>query len=286
MTLPAERAGHKAPDDLVERREGLAAAVATGVWRTDPSPEEVMLGGVRCLRFASPVPSRGTVMHMHGGAFRIGCPEQIAPFGAALAAAGAVDVICPGYRLAPEHPFPAALNDGWATLTALSASASSPLIVSGDSAGGALAAGLTSLSHKGGVSLACLALLSPWLDLTVSSASYAANAAHDPLFSAAAASEAAARYLQGTSPNDPLASPLFGSVAHFPPTLINVGTREVLVEDARAFHVKLRVAGIPAQLDLIKDMEHVAATRDLTLTGARLAFDGLVAFIDKHLPSD
>ena len=80
----------------------------------------MQIGGVRCLRFSPSGNPRGTLLHMHGGAFRIGCPEQIAPFAAALAEACAVTVICPAYRLAPEHPFPAGLNDGYAVLRAWS----------------------------------------------------------------------------------------------------------------------------------------------------------------------
>ena len=119
MSLPPERTGHAAPADLAARRAGLAAAVAAGMWRTDPAPQEVMLGGVRCLRFSPSGPARGMVLHMHGGAFRIGCPEQMGPFAADLAARCGVEVICPAYRLAPEAPFPAGLNDGWAVLRAL-----------------------------------------------------------------------------------------------------------------------------------------------------------------------
>ena len=104
MTLPPERKGHTASADLAERRTGLAAAVAAGVWSTDPAPEEVQIGGVRCLRFSPSGASRGTLLHMHGGAFRIGCPEQIAPFALALAQGCKVTAICPAYRLAPEHP--------------------------------------------------------------------------------------------------------------------------------------------------------------------------------------
>ena len=189
-TLPPERAGTAASADLAARRAGLAAAVDTGTWRTDPAPEEIMLGGVRCLRFGSPLASRGTVLHMHGGAFRVGCPEQVGRFAAALAEACAVDVICPAYRLAPEHPFPAGISDGWTVLTALAAGKSGRLVISGDSAGGGLAAGLAALSHEAGMHLAGLALLSPWLDLSVTDASYTANAVRDHLFSAEAAREA------------------------------------------------------------------------------------------------
>ncbi len=217
------------------------------------------------------------MLHIHGGAFRIGCPEMMGPFAAALTERFGITVVCPAYRLAPEHPFPAGLND---CLTVLAALNEEPMILSGDSAGGGLAA---SVAANPPAPLAGLALLSPWLDLTISSASYLANAQTDPLFSSTSAQEAAALYLQGVAPDEPRASPLLGPVGDFPPTYINVGTGEVLLDDAIAFHVKLRESGVPARLEVIEDMDHVAVTRDRTLPGAAQAFDGLAAFIDAVL---
>ena len=280
MTLPPDRPGHAAPDDLIERRAGLAAAVAAGVWRSDPAPEVVEIGGVRCLRFSPPTQSRGTVLHIHGGAFRLGCPEMIAPFAAALAVKCRVSVVCPAYRLAPEHPFPAGLRDAQRVMMALDTGG---LIVSGDSAGGGIAAGLAALVARDAHPLGGLVLLSPWLDLTVSAASFDTNAAHDPLFSGEAAREAAMLYLQGRSPHDGQASPLLGPIDRFPPTLINVGAGEVLIDDARAFFERLSTAGVVARLDVVEGMTHVAVTRDLALPGAAEAFNLLAAFIDERL---
>jgi epsilon-lactone hydrolase len=281
VIIPPERAGHVAPADLVRRRAGLVAAVAAGVWRTEPTPIEVELGGVRCLRFAPLSEPRGTVLHIHGGAYRIGCPEQIAPLAAALASQCSVNVICPAYRLAPEHPFPAALNDLHKVVTALDSTA---LILSGDSAGGGLAAALAALCAKDRIKISGLALLSPWLDLMVTHPAYATHAATDPLFSKESAQEAARLYLQGHLPEDPLASPLFASLTGFPPTYINVGTGEVLAGDAREMHVRLLAAGVEAKLHQVDGMEHVAVTRDRALVGAAETFEALAAFVDRKMP--
>ncbi|MFM9978816.1 MAG: alpha/beta hydrolase fold domain-containing protein [Sphingomonadaceae bacterium] len=280
MTLPPERPGHTAPADLIDRRAGLAAAVAAGLWHSDPPPEAVEIDGVRCLRFSPSCEPRGTVLHIHGGAFRLGCPEMIAPFGAAFAVKCGVSVVCPSYRLAPEHPFPAGLRDAQRVMMALGTGG---LIVSGDSAGGGIAAGLAALVPKDAPPLAGLALLSPWVDLTVSAPSFIANAAHDPLFSGEAAREAAMLYLQGLSPHNGQASPLLGPVDRFPPTLINVGAGEVLLDDARALFERLSAAGVVARLDVVEGMTHVAVTRDLALPGAAEAFNLLAAFIDERL---
>lgn len=280
LQLPAERAGREAPPELVLRRQGMAGAIAAGTWRTDPPPETVDLGGVRALRFAAPGESRGVVLHLHGGGFRQGCPEMAGPFAAALAARCGVDVVCPAYRLAPEHPFPAGLADARTAMTALLAAAAGPLILSGDSAGGGLAAGLAALATAESRPPAAVVLLSAWLDLTVTSHFYEINAASDPLFSRASATEAAELYLQGASAEHPLASPLFAALAGFPPTFVSVGEGEVLVEDSRRFHDALRATGAAGSLTVIPGMEHTAVVRSPTLTGAAETFAALADFLD------
>ncbi len=282
-SLPPERSGKIANPKLLARRKALADAKDAGIWQTKPPPQEIKIAGVRALKFSPSGKSRGTILHIHGGAFRIGCPEQISHFALALAQHCSVTVICPAYRLAPEYPYPAGLNDTRAVMEVLIADNDTPLILSGDSAGGGLAAGLAAMAVNNAKRPAGLVLLSPWLDLTVSSASYRQNASSDPLFSAESAREAAELYLQGHPPSDVLASPLLGSVEEFPPTLINVGYDEVLAGDARQFHLKLLGASIPVQLQIVKAMEHVAVTRSLSLPGAAETFEALVSFINSLL---
>ena len=281
--LPAERPGHPAPADLALRREQMTVAREAGTWTVSPAPEEVQLGGRRALVFRPAVGAiAGRVLHLHGGAFRLGGPEMEGPLATALAARCAVEVIAPQYRLAPEHPFPAGLRDAFAVFCALAEDNDGlPLIVSGDSAGGGLAAGVAMLAARAGLPIAGLVLLSPWLDLTVSAPSYAANAASDPMFSRASAESGAALYLQGRDPEHPIASPLHGSLAGFPRTLISVGSGEVLADDARRFHVRLGAAGVASELSEIADMEHVAVVRSLAMPGAAETFERIV-----HLVSD
>jgi monoterpene epsilon-lactone hydrolase len=284
--LPLERPGHPAPAELADRRRALAAAVAAGFWLTDPPAQQIAIGNVRALRFDPPGTPRGRLLHFHGGAFRMGAPEAVATFAAAVAERCGVTVTCPAYRLAPEHPFPAALIDGMAVIDALGDADGLPLFLSGDSAGGGLAAGLTALAFAQERPICGLILLSAWLDLTVTSDSYEENAETDPLFSRAAASDAAGLYLQGVSARHPLASPLLGSLAGFPPTLISVGAGEVLAADSRRLHGKLRAAGIEAILSEVAGMEHVAITRSLALPGAADTFSAISKFIDDSLARD
>lgn len=278
--LPPERPGREAPAELALRRQGMSGAIAAGTWRTEPPPQTVDLGGVRALHFAAPGAPKGVVLHLHGGGFRQGCPEMAGPFAAALAARCNVDVVCLAYRLAPEHPFPAGLADARAALSALQAAGAGPVILSGDSAGGGLAAGLAALAATDDTPPAALVLLSAWLDLTVTSRFYEINAASDPLFSRLSATEAAGLYLQGASAEHPLASPLFASLAGFPPTFVSVGEGEVLVEDARRFHAALRAAGVSATLSVIPGMEHTAVVRGAALAGSPETFAALASFID------
>jgi acetyl esterase/lipase len=278
--LPPERTGRPAGADLAARRQGIAAAAASAV-RTDPPASEVRLGGVRCLRIDPPGPARGLVLHFHGGGFRLGAPEMIAPFAAALAARCAVSVVCPAYRLAPEHPFPNGLHDARAAFLALSGEGAGPIILSGDSAGGGLAASLAALSIADERPPAGLIVLSPWLDLTLTSRDYEANAATDPLFSRASAEEAAGFYLQGAPADHPLASPLLGPVGGFPPTLVSYSLEEVLAGDGRRFHAKLLAAGARSRECALAGMEHVAVTRNMALRGSAETFAALCAFVDK-----
>lgn len=277
--LPAQRSGFAASPELASQRAGLRDAVGAGIWRTDPEPEELYIGAVRCLRFAGHGEPRATLLHFHGGALRIGCPEQVGPFAAAVAAQCDVDVVCPAYRLAPEYPFPAAIVDAWAVFSALRLQEGRIVAISGDSAGGAIAASLTALAVSYGAVPAALMLLSPWLDLTVTHESYTANAATDPWFSQAAAQAAAALYLQGAAPDHPCASPLHGRLLGFPPTFINVGSREVLAGDAIGMAQRVRNAGVTIELDLVEEMEHVAVTRDPTLSANARVMGRLTNFL-------
>ena len=272
MPLP-ERAGFAAPADIAALRAGAEAARAAGRWATRRPIEALRLGGCEVLRVSPTGTPRGRVLHFHGGGYRLGMPEMDAPFAEALADACGVEVLLPRYRLAPEHPFPCALNDGLAVFDGLSCDL--PLFLSGASAGGGLAAAIASV-HSGRV--AGLMLHSAWLDLSVTAASYEANAATDPLFSRASAEAAAALYLQGADPANPLASPLLADPVAFPATLITVGTGEELLDDARAMAARL---GGKARLLEVAGMDHVAVTRAMEAPGAAEVFAATCSFIDQ-----
>jgi acetyl esterase/lipase len=282
LALPPLREGRAPPPDLAERRAQMQAAVDAGAWKVAKPPVEEMFAGLRSLRFKPAGEPRGYMLQLHGGGFRIGRPEFESFFAEALAERCGVEVVVPQYRLAPEGPFPAGLVDALAALEALRLEAGeAPLIVGGDSAGGGLAASLGVLTAAdSGPWIDGLVLLSPWLDLRVSAKTYAGNAASDPMFSKESADVAAELYLQGFDPAHPLASPLLAPIASFPPTLISVGTGEVLYDDARLFHHKLRAAGAVSQLSAIEGMEHVAVVRSLDMPGAAETLAAVTKFVN------
>ncbi|MCW1429546.1 alpha/beta hydrolase [Novosphingobium sp. JCM 18896] len=285
ISLPPIRAGRAAPADLLERRAQMQAAVDAGTWKTEKPPVEAEFAGLRTLRFSPDTAPRGYVLQLHGGGFRIGRPEFESLFAEALIRACGVEIVVPQYRLAPEGPFPAGLTDALAALTALREEiGDAPLIVCGDSAGGGLAASLGLLSAAGRAPrIDGLVLLSPWLDLRVTADSYAANAATDAMFSQESAGVAAELYLQGLDPTHPLASPLLAPITTYPPSLISVGTGEVLWDDSRLFHDKLLAAGIDSTLCAIDGMAHVAVITGLDRPGAAETFAAVIAFVENRL---
>ena len=279
--LPPLRPGRAPDPDLATRRGQMQAAVDAGAWKTAKPPSETTLAGRRCLRFKPDGLPKGYVLQLHGGGFRIGRPEFESLFAEALAQRCQVEVVVPQYRLAPEGPFPAGLIDAFEALKALRAEVGdAPLIVGGDSAGGGLAASLGLLAPE---SIDGLVLLSPWLDLRVNAKSYVTNAASDPMFSTESASIAAELYLQGFDSTHPLVSPLLAEITTYPPSLISVGTGEVLADDSLLFHAKLKAAGVDSRLSAIDGMEHVAVVRSLEMPGAAETFEEVAEFVETIL---
>nr|WP_242511948.1 alpha/beta hydrolase [Rhodobaculum claviforme] len=213
-----------------------------------------VLGGVPVLRVAGPPGgARGVVLYVHGGAFVAGAADTHRALAARLAAGAGLAAVIPDYRLAPEHPFPAALEDVVAVLHALSADG--PVVLAGDSAGGGLA--LSALAQATGPVPAGLVAFSPFVDLTLSGASWRENAARDALLPAARGDEVAALYLGGARADDPRASPLFARWQAPPPVLMFAARTEVLRDDAVRMARVLRAAGGRAEVRLAGDLPHV-----------------------------
>jgi len=226
------------------------------------------------------------VLYLHGGGYGIGSIASHRATVAALSRAARMGVLNLGYRLAPEHPFPAAVEDAVAGFRFLLSRGldASRLAVAGDSAGGGLtAATLLALRDKGGPLPGAAVLISPWLDLTQSGESYRTRAEQDPLVKKSMLDEMARSYLAGADPTDPLASPLFGNLAGLPPLLIQVGTAEVLLDDSRRFVERARAAGADVEIETWEDMVHVWHAFALILPEAREAIESIGIFLRRRL---
>jgi monoterpene epsilon-lactone hydrolase len=256
LQLPPLRPGREPPEDLRARRAALAGARPDLTTATVPTVEQV-IAGVPCI-VVTPSTADRDLLYFHGGGYRLGAAIAWTAFAARLADALRARVTVPDYRLAPEHPFPAALYDAAAVYEELRAAAAGAVLVGGDSAGGGLAAALTVACVDDDVARPdALLLLSPWLDLTLTGATHVSRAATDQLFPPASSTEAADSYLQGHDATDPLASAAFADVARFPPVFLTAGTEETLLSDAVGFAQRLAEARIGVTLHVGAGMQHV-----------------------------
>jgi epsilon-lactone hydrolase len=251
----------------------------TTAWR-------VTAGGVPAVRVAAPT-SRGDrhIFYLHGGAFVYGSPSLYRDFLWRISAASGAHVLCPDYRLAPEHPFPAAMDDAVNAYRALLAEGADPrrIAIAGDSAGGGLTfSTLLRLRDEREPLPAAAVALSPWTDLTLSGESFRRNAAADPMLNPRHAQVFADWYLNGAEAGQPYASPLFGDLAGLPPSLILVGDDEILLDDAARLVNRLHKAGCAAELDVGPRMPHVWPVFARFVPEARTAVTRIGDFVRRH----
>ncbi|HEX3429699.1 MAG TPA: alpha/beta hydrolase [Rhizomicrobium sp.] len=199
------------------------------------------------------------ILFLHGGGYAAGSPTLYRHITWRFADAAAARVIAPDYRLAPEHPYPAALDDALAAWRAMLASGveARRCAFVGDSAGGGLALALAlRLRDEGGSLPGAIVAISPWTDLAVTGES-ARPGASDPMLNAGDLAPIAALYLAGADPRAPYASPLYGNPEGLPPTLIQVGSDEILLDDSRRMAARMREAGCDVTLEAWPRMPHV-----------------------------
>lgn len=223
-------------------------------------PENVGEMSCEWVRVKRPRRKDRVILYCHGGGYSTGSAVYARTITSRLAEGTSMDVFCFNYRLAPEHPWPAALEDGlkaWDRLMFLGYGAKN-VIVAGDSAGGNLALCLTlKLKEEGRILPGGLVLLSPWTDLTASGKSYQSREAVDPILNREYLERMTDNYAAGQDLKDPYISPLFGDPAGFPPVYIQVGDNEMLLSDSTSLYKKLRKAGVSAGIDVYKGMWHV-----------------------------
>jgi epsilon-lactone hydrolase len=229
------------------------------------------------------------VLFLHGGGYVTGSPALYRNFTWRLATAVRARVLAIDYRLAPEHPFPAALDDALAASRWLHAGMADPqrTAVIGDSAGGGLALALLLRLRDDGLERpAAAVVLSPWTDLALTGSSFSSNAKSDPMLKPEDAQLFAACYLAGADPHDPYASPLYGDLTGLPPMLIQVGSDEILYDDAVRMAENLRKAGCCVQLEVWARMPHVWHLFAPVMPEAVEAIAQIGAFTDRALACD
>lgn len=262
------------------------------VGAVDPPPADVAftpvgIGGVPAEWSRSPGadPDRA-LLFLHGGGYCSGSILSHRSLAAGIGRAAGLRVLALGYRRAPEHPFPAALEDVLAAWRFLRDQGLAPgrIAIGGDSAGGGLTlACLLRLRAAGEAPPACAWLVSPWVDLTMSGASMTQMDAVDPLIHRAYLDSLAQAYLAGQDPRDPLASPLFADLAGLPPVLIQVGSAETLLDDATRLARALGAAEVATRLEVWPRMIHAWPLWAARLSEGRQALEAAGAFLRAHL---
>lgn len=230
-------------------------------------------------------PARGTILYIHGGGFVSCSAATHRPITGSLARRTSSAVFSANYRLAPEHPFPAALDDVAATYRWLiGISSGAPVAIAGDSAGGGLALSLAIHAREHGlVPPACVVLFSPWTDLAGRGASLVANDGRCAMFRPENIPAFAAVYLGATRPDDPRASPVYADLHALPPLLLQVGSTELLLDDARRVHERAIAAGTDSRLSVYDDVHHGWQMVTPLLPEARAALGEAATFIRSHL---
>lgn len=269
--LRAEMDARPSPKDFVRRVEA----------------HDQPLGGVPAVSYVPrAVRHRGVVLFFHGGSYIFGSARTThAELLARLAVESGTRVVGPDYRLAPEHPFPAQRDDALAVFDALVAGGIAPgdIVLAGDSAGGNLALVVAmALRDRGGPQPAALALVSPWIDLTMPGATYETNAAYD--YGTRDGLVQQAKAFAGDVPlDDPRVSPTYGRLDGLPPTLVEAGDAELLHDDIVALADKMKRAGVDATLYVAPGMPHNAAVFAAFHPSGRAAAAELARFVEAHL---
>jgi epsilon-lactone hydrolase len=229
------------------------------------------------------------ILHFHGGWFNVGSAAAYRNFVGHIARSAGVAAFIPEYRLAPEHPFPAAIEDAWASLGGLAELSVRRIAVTGDSAGGNLALSLLALvtaSPATCLRLVGAAALSPVTDLALEGSSWQTRAQADPYFVRGQVEELVNAYLNGHDPTDPVASPLYGTFAGLPPIRVQVGDDEVLLDDSLRYVERAAAAGVDAKLDIWQGMPHVFQSGIGRMQAAAAAVGAIGDFLALRLAAD
>jgi monoterpene epsilon-lactone hydrolase len=273
-----------------ETIEGRRAAMET-LAQLAPIPDDVQCqpvdaGGVPGEWIAAPnADADRVILYLHGGGYSVGSIKTHRELVSRISRAAGARALAIDYRLAPENPFPAAVEDATAAYRWLLSTGADPagLAIAGDSAGGGLTvATLVALRDAGDPLPAAAACLSPWVDLEGIGESMTTKADLDPMVSREELLEGAKMYLGDADPRTPLAAPLYADFSGLPPLLIHVGTAETLLDDATRLADRAKAAGVDVTLDIWDDMIHVWQAFAVMLPEGQQAIDCIGEFVKEH----
>jgi epsilon-lactone hydrolase len=271
---------------LAEQRKSFDA-FAIHPYPADVVAADVSLGGVGAIELTvAGQAADPSVLYFHGGGYVVGSARTGTHLAAELARRAGGRALSVGYRLAPEHPYPAAVADGLAAYAGLLDAGISParILVAGDSAGGGLAvAALLAARDQGLPQPAAVAVFSPWADITRSGASMRTKNGADPLFTYDTIGWYAGRYVPAGDRSAPLASPVFATLAGLPPLLIQVGSHEVLLDDAVRLAAHAGRDDVEVTLQVAPEGTHVFQSHFGALDEADEALDQVARFFRRHL---
>jgi acetyl esterase/lipase len=266
-------------DELMDRVSGASgvhyeAAVVGGVSGWWCRPDDAVGGAA--------------ILYLHGGGYVVGAARAYRHFVGQVAARAKVAAFVAEYGLAPEQPFPAAVENAQATYEGLVAQGFTKIALAGDSAGGGLALVLLSWAAVkarvgSGPVPKCAAVISAWTDLVLTGESMLTRAEADPLSTPASLAALARLYLQGRDPRDPLASPLYGDLAGLPPVRMHVGEDDILLDDSVRYGERIEQEGGKIQVHTWQGMIHVFPSNIALLKAAREALDDIGDFLNQQL---
>ncbi|WP_156452062.1 alpha/beta hydrolase [Novosphingobium sp. CCH12-A3] len=272
--------------DPLKARADFEDLLASMPVSEDLTFSEIELGGVRTLHSPTSPANKGALLYFHGGAFAAGSARGYRGLAADLGRAAGVQTFSVDYRLAPEEPFPAAVEDATAAYRALLDQGVDHrrIVFGGDSAGGGLAVSALVKLRDDQVPLpAAAVLLSPWVDLACASVTMTSKADADPSLTAAGLQAMARVYLAGTDATHPLASPVHADLSGLPPLMIQVGSAEILLGDAVKLAERAGTAGTSVRLDIWPEMIHVWQAFAFLLDEGRVAIEEAGQFLRRSV---
>ena len=289
-TMPRQQPRPASLPPVEEMRAGFRELMATMAVPDGIRTTATTLGSRPALR-VEPVaaPRAGTILYFHGGAFVFGSPETALSLTGNLVARTGITAVSLDYRLAPEHPYPAAIQDTLGAYRALLERGEDPagIVFAGDSAGGGLTVTTCLAARDAGLPMpAAIAAFSPGLDATRTGESMDTKAGIDPFFTRETLTHTGAMYLAGQDPHQPMLSPAtLADLTGLPPMLLQVGTNEVLLDDSTRMAARATAAGVDVVLDVTAGVPHVFQAFTGILDEADRALDRAALFLTQHITS-